>query len=59
MSRMCADCGIAPWQDCQCDPRAGLDAPDPRNFSLPQPGDDEPSAADVKAHERMLQEIEP
>lgn len=34
MSRLCLDCGIAPWQDCQCDPRAGLDHPDVRNFRL-------------------------
>lgn len=27
MSRLCHDCGVADWQDCQCDPRAGLDAP--------------------------------
>jgi len=27
MTRMCVDCGIAPWQDCQCDPHAGLGAP--------------------------------
>lgn len=36
MSRMCEDCGIAPWQDCQCDPRAGMGHPDPRNFTLPE-----------------------
>lgn len=25
--RLCHDCGIADWQDCQCDPDAGLGAP--------------------------------
>jgi hypothetical protein len=54
MSRMCDDCGVPRWADCQCDPRAGLSHPDPRNFSLPNPAEDEPSAADIEQHERLL-----
>lgn len=43
MSRLCEDCGIPPWVDCQCDPRAGLDHPDPRNFDLPERPTDTPA----------------